>query len=49
MASASKAEHRLHLEQFFLLLQENVLRINLAKCTFAAPAVDFLGHRMNAA
>jgi hypothetical protein len=30
MASASKAEHRLHLEKFFFLLQENGLRINLS-------------------
>jgi RNase H-like domain found in reverse transcriptase/Reverse transcriptase (RNA-dependent DNA polymerase)/Integrase core domain/Integrase zinc binding domain len=44
IASRSAAEHKQHLEQFFKILSENGLRINPAKCVFAAGSVKFLGH-----
>ncbi len=37
-----------HLEQFFSLLLDNGLQINLAMFVFVARAADFLGHRVDA-
>ncbi len=39
-------EHHVRLRQIFTILQETGLQINLAKCVFAAAAVEFLGHRV---
>jgi Reverse transcriptase (RNA-dependent DNA polymerase) len=44
IASRTLEEHHCHLQQFFALLSENGLQINLAKCVFAATDVNFLGH-----
>ena len=48
IASKSRSEHLLHLQQVFSTLQAAGLRINAAKCTFMQTAVDFLGHRVTA-
>ncbi len=42
--SRTLEEHYDHLKKFFIILQENGLLINPAKCMFAASAMDFLGH-----
>jgi hypothetical protein len=47
IASHTLEEHQEHLRQIFTILQENSLQINLAKCVFAAAAVEFLGHRVD--
>ena len=47
IASKSMEEHLLHLEQFFLVLQENGLTINPAKCVFAVSSLKFLGHMVD--
>ncbi len=47
IASHSLEEHIEHLRQIFTILQENGLQINLAKCVFAAAALEFLGHRVD--
>jgi hypothetical protein len=39
-------QHLIHLRQVFEVLASNGLRINPAKCTFAVPEVDCLGHRV---
>ena len=41
--------HWRHLHQLFQALSDNGLAINLDKCVFAVPELDFLGHRINAA
>jgi recombinational DNA repair protein (RecF pathway) len=47
IARCTLEEHYNHLRQFFTILQENGLQINLSKCMFAASAVEFLGHRVD--
>lgn len=42
--SESLEEHLKHLEEVFKTLQENQLVVNLSKCTFAQPQVEYLGH-----
>ena len=42
--SKNREEHLAHLKQVLEILAENGLRINAAKCTFAAESVDYLGH-----
>jgi hypothetical protein len=44
--SSTRQQHLLHLRQVFEVLACNSLRINPAKCTFAVPEVDCLGHRV---
>jgi hypothetical protein len=38
-----------HLRVVFRILEDNGLTINLDKCEFAVPKLDFLGHRLSAA
>jgi cleavage and polyadenylation specificity factor subunit 1 len=42
--SKNRQEHLAHLHQVFEVLAKNGLRVNAAKCTFAAESVDYLGH-----
>lgn len=46
VASSSTEEHQRHLQQVFDRLQEHQLKINLAKCDFTKPEINFLGHRV---
>jgi transposase InsO family protein len=48
IASRSAAEHRVHLRQVLQLLQTNGLVINLDKCIFGQPRLEFLGHVVHA-
>jgi Reverse transcriptase (RNA-dependent DNA polymerase)/RNase H-like domain found in reverse transcriptase len=48
VASRSVVEHREHLRQVLQLLQANGLVINLEKCTFGQPRLEFLGHAVHA-
>ena len=47
VASSSPQQHHSHLQHVFQLLQENQLVVNIGKCVFAQPAVEFLGHRVS--
>ena len=47
--SKSKEEHWTHLRTLFAILAANGLALNLEKCVFAVPELDFLGHRISAA
>ncbi len=47
--SKSKEEHWIHLRTLFSILAANGLALNLEKCVFAVPELDFLGHRITAA
>ena len=49
IASHNPEEHLLHLWQIFSILAANGLTLNLKKCEFAVPQLDFLGHRVLAA
>ncbi len=42
------AAHVDHLKTLLTILRDNGLLVNLAKCTFAQPALDFLGHHVTA-
>jgi hypothetical protein len=44
----SRAKHLGHLETVLATLAANALHINLAKCHFAQPQVEFLGHLVKA-
>ncbi len=46
--SRSRSEHLGHLDTVLAVLAENGLHINPAKCQFAQPEVDFLGHHVTA-
>ena len=46
VASKNAAEHKVHLRQLFQCLRDNGLVINVAKCQFGRPVIDFLGHRI---
>ncbi|KAJ8391890.1 hypothetical protein AAFF_G00083610 [Aldrovandia affinis] len=46
VASVISDEHQAHLRALFARLSEHGLIINLAKCQFGVPVVDFLGHRV---
>jgi hypothetical protein len=46
--SRSRSEHLRHLDTVLAVLAENGLHINPAKCQFAQPEVDFLGHHVTA-
>lgn len=47
--SSSPDEHKRHLQQLFDRLEQHDLIVNLDKCVFAVPTIDFLGHRLSAA
>ena len=49
VASKNVEDHKRHLRELFLRLREHNLVINLEKCVFGAPSIDFLGHRVSAA
>jgi len=46
--SPTMTQHLKHLRQVLRLLDAHGLVINPAKCVFAAPSVEFLGHQVNA-
>ncbi|KAJ8387825.1 hypothetical protein AAFF_G00149740 [Aldrovandia affinis] len=46
VASVTSDEYQAHLRAIFARLSEHGLIINLAKCQFGVPVVDFLGHRV---
>ena len=48
IASHTRAEHILHLQQVFSTLQSAGLRVNPAKCVSAQQTIDFLGHQVTA-
>jgi hypothetical protein len=47
--SKSPEQHWTHLRTLFAILAANSLALNLEKCVFAVPELDFLGHRISAA
>jgi RNase H-like domain found in reverse transcriptase/Reverse transcriptase (RNA-dependent DNA polymerase) len=49
VASRNLDEQVDHLRAVFRILEDNGLAINLEKCEFAVPELDFLGHRLSAA
>jgi Reverse transcriptase (RNA-dependent DNA polymerase) len=49
VASRNLDEHMEHLRAVFRILVDNGLAVNLDKCEFAVPELDFLGHRLSAA
>ena len=49
IASTSREEHLEHIRPVFQRLEDHGLIISLHTCEFLAPAVNFLGHRVNAA
>jgi Reverse transcriptase (RNA-dependent DNA polymerase) len=48
VASRNLDEHVDYLRAVFRILEDNGLAINLDKCEFAVPELDFLGHRLSA-
>jgi len=46
--SRTAEDHWSHLRQLFAILAANGLALNLSKCVFAVPELDFLGHRLSA-
>ncbi|PIK55880.1 gag-pol polyprotein [Apostichopus japonicus] len=47
IASASEEEHKVHLRQLFVRLQEYGIVINPAKCVFGVSSLVFLGHHID--
>jgi hypothetical protein len=47
IASCNITDHLLHLQQVFWILADNGLTLNLSKCEFAVPSLDFLGDRVS--
>jgi hypothetical protein len=47
--SPDRGTHLHHLDKLFTALAVNGLAINLVKCVFAVPTLEFLGHRISAA
>ncbi len=45
---ADKETHLQHLDKFLAALSANGLAINLEKCVFAVPTLEFLGHKISA-
>jgi hypothetical protein len=45
----SREQHWTNLRTLFAILAANGLALNLEKCVFAVPELDFLGHRISAA
>ncbi len=48
VSSPDRQAHLRHLEVFFTALAANGLAINLEKCVFATPSLEFLGHKISA-
>ncbi len=48
VASASREEHLVHLQQLFERLRQHNLVINAEKCVFGVTKVEFLGHEVTA-
>lgn len=48
VASKTPAEHEEHLRQLFRRLSKHGIQLNLAKCKFGVPEVEFLGYLVNA-
>ncbi|GFQ96713.1 hypothetical protein TNCT_157351 [Trichonephila clavata] len=48
IASLNLDEHISHLKEIFQRLTENGLVLDISKCIFAKPEVDFLGHHVSA-
>jgi Reverse transcriptase (RNA-dependent DNA polymerase) len=48
VASRDMQEHRRHLRQVLQRLQDNGLVLNVDKCQFGLPALEFLGHTVSA-
>jgi hypothetical protein len=48
VGSPDRQTHLAHLEKFFLALAANGFAINLEKCIFAVPSLEFLGHTISA-
>ena len=46
VANRNRQEHLLHLRKVFHQLKQAGLILNLAKCTFGRPSVEFLGHQV---
>ncbi len=49
VASLDEATHISHLREVFQRLQQYGLLLNLSKCSFGQPVVEFLGHRISEA
>ena len=47
MASSMSVENHNHLWQLFACLVEHGLVVNVAKCEFGKPTLEFLGHRID--
>ena len=47
VGSPDRQTHLAHLEKFFSVLAANGLAINLEKCVFAVPSLEFLGHTVS--
>ena len=47
VASTNHSQHSDHLKALFERLQRSGLVVNLSKCVFGVPEIDFLGHRIN--
>ena len=47
VGSQAAEGHLAQLEQVFQILEKNGLAINLEKCIFLAPEIEFLGHQVN--
>jgi hypothetical protein len=49
VGSPDRETHLHHLDKLFAALAINGLAINLEKCIFAVPTLEFLGHKISAA
>ena len=49
VASPNPEQHSLHLRELFKALDDHGLVVNLPKCEFGVPELDFLGHRVSSA
>ena len=47
VGSPDRQTHLGHLEIFFSVMAANGLSINLEKCVFAVPSLEFLGHTIS--
>lgn len=47
VASATREEHRRDLEEVFKRLHKNDLQLNVSKCIFGQPTLDFLGYTIS--
>ncbi len=47
VGSPDRQTHLRHLEAFFTALAANGLAINLEKCVFTTPSLEFLGHKIS--